>query len=330
MSNLNQATQSASATQDNSTNPISPETLLAHSNPVLARGSALRLENIHLIHPNDEPIHIILELSAKALGRSDYTIPLSILEKQWVSNCGDLRLLIQEDALRSIGLPIRLCVWLEEELNQLVQTTSNDASLTTDTNAIQQSIAKFDSATKPNQQLRSQPSSSKQQPSIIAPSDQSKHDFASLANHNNNNATSPIQQISDLQHITCRIGRPLLTSLIDQQLTIQQQLLMIQHREKLITQRRQLQLQRLQQYTSSTTGHEICELRFDWSHKTDFDTNGILYWLGCNGLQQLRSTQLQSDSITAAYLNPVLRGAIAIETSGLMRDSQPAYHMLDH
>jgi len=34
-------------------------------------------------------------------------------------NVGDLRLLIQEGMLRTLGLPLRLCVWIEEELSKM-------------------------------------------------------------------------------------------------------------------------------------------------------------------------------------------------------------------
>jgi hypothetical protein len=33
-----------------------------------------------------------------------------------VENVGDLRLVVQEGLLRGLGLPIRLCVWIEDEL----------------------------------------------------------------------------------------------------------------------------------------------------------------------------------------------------------------------
>jgi hypothetical protein len=68
--------------------------------------------------PNDSPASELLKGSAAALGRSDFTLPLQVLEKHWVESVGDLRLLVQEGMLRSIGLPVRLCVWLEDELGR--------------------------------------------------------------------------------------------------------------------------------------------------------------------------------------------------------------------
>ena len=56
---------------------------------------------------------------AKAKFKKDFSGLIAILAKQWVETVGDLRLLVQEGQLRTIGLPIRLCVWIEEELGRI-------------------------------------------------------------------------------------------------------------------------------------------------------------------------------------------------------------------
>ncbi len=73
--------------------------------------------------PNSVSVRDLLKGSASVLGRTDFTAPLQIFERQWVESVGDLRFLIQEGMLRSIGLPIRLCVWLEDELGKLAVPT---------------------------------------------------------------------------------------------------------------------------------------------------------------------------------------------------------------
>lgn len=44
------------------------------------------------------------------------------MSDHWVENVGDLRLIVQEGLLRGIGLPIRLCVWIEDELARVANT----------------------------------------------------------------------------------------------------------------------------------------------------------------------------------------------------------------
>lgn len=50
-------------------------------------------------------------------------ITRQILDKHWVETLGDLRLLVQEGQLRTTGLPIRLCVWVEREIGRFASDT---------------------------------------------------------------------------------------------------------------------------------------------------------------------------------------------------------------
>merc|ERR1711963_301602 len=72
---------------------------------------------LSLKHDKSTPIQDLLNELDLPVGR-DLRQPLKILEKHWVDNVGDLRLLFQEDQMRTLGLPIRLCVWIEEELKK--------------------------------------------------------------------------------------------------------------------------------------------------------------------------------------------------------------------
>jgi SPRY domain/Sad1 / UNC-like C-terminal len=87
----------------------------AHS----AQSSGIFDLNTRLKHDNHKTVKEFFEQeAAKALGKKDYSRPLNVLKKHWVNNIGDLRLLMQEQQLRSVGLPLRLCVWIESELVQ--------------------------------------------------------------------------------------------------------------------------------------------------------------------------------------------------------------------
>lgn len=48
--------------------------------------------------------------------------PLKVLADNWVETCGDLKFLVQENELRGIGLPLRLCLWIEEQLKRMEAT----------------------------------------------------------------------------------------------------------------------------------------------------------------------------------------------------------------
>jgi hypothetical protein len=78
----------------------------------------------------------VTELFSKdsALGGRDFSGPLRILQSHLVETVADVRLLIVEQQLRDIGLPVRLCVWLEEECAKLAppgSASSNASSAAT-------------------------------------------------------------------------------------------------------------------------------------------------------------------------------------------------------
>lgn len=75
--------------------------------------------NVQFKHSNSTSLEDFLMGSSAVLGKKDLSKPVQILESHWVQNVGDLRLLVQEGLLRSLGLPLRLCVWIEEELTKL-------------------------------------------------------------------------------------------------------------------------------------------------------------------------------------------------------------------
>jgi hypothetical protein len=77
--------------------------------------------------PNEKSVKDFLLATASALGRNDFTQPLQVLEKNWVETVGDLRFLLLEGQLRTLGLPLRLCGLIEEELGK-VKSTSIDTS----------------------------------------------------------------------------------------------------------------------------------------------------------------------------------------------------------
>ena len=70
-------------------------------------------------HANTECVEEFLAGSASELGKKDLSRPLQSLEQHWVQSVGDLRLLVQEGMLRTLGLPLRLCVWIEDELGKV-------------------------------------------------------------------------------------------------------------------------------------------------------------------------------------------------------------------
>eukprot|EP01006_Ploeotia_vitrea_P052211 TRINITY_DN67660_c9_g12_i2.p1 TRINITY_DN67660_c9_g12~~TRINITY_DN67660_c9_g12_i2.p1 ORF type:complete len:1039 (+),score=601.97 TRINITY_DN67660_c9_g12_i2:75-3191(+) len=84
--------------------------------------------SIRFKHDNRTPVSEFLTNSAKELGNKDMTRPIKALAKHWVDDVGDLRLLVQEGQLRRVGLPLRLCVWIEDELSKL--SVSDSLNLT--------------------------------------------------------------------------------------------------------------------------------------------------------------------------------------------------------
>lgn len=89
------------------------------------------------VYPNHTSIETLLQASAQALGRNDYSLPLKVLKNDnWVETVGDLRAVIAEGFLREVGLPLRLCSWLEEQCgalanhtNQLTATYNSETNL---------------------------------------------------------------------------------------------------------------------------------------------------------------------------------------------------------
>lgn len=76
-------------------------------------GFGLRMR---LKHDNAMSVPQLLQLAAASMAQKDFKEPLSKLASNWVETVADLRVLIQEGQLRGIGLPLRLCLWIEEEL----------------------------------------------------------------------------------------------------------------------------------------------------------------------------------------------------------------------
>jgi hypothetical protein len=112
---------------------------------------------------NSTSVRDLLKGSAAALGRSDFSGPLQVdrrqpticssvcstltdfllprlrswvqvMERHLIETVGDLRLLLQEGMLRTLGLPVRLCVWLEEELGRVTLSSSSAAAASAQTN----------------------------------------------------------------------------------------------------------------------------------------------------------------------------------------------------
>jgi len=75
--------------------------------------------NIQFKYANSTSVEDFLAGATNVLGKKDFSKPLQVMESHWVQTVGDLRLLVQEGLLRSLGLPLRLCVWIEEELGKL-------------------------------------------------------------------------------------------------------------------------------------------------------------------------------------------------------------------
>jgi len=73
---------------------------------------------IEFKHDNEDSVEKFLQ-NAVVLGNRDMSRPLQILQDHWVNTVADLRLLVQEGQLRTVGLPFRLCFWMEEELGAL-------------------------------------------------------------------------------------------------------------------------------------------------------------------------------------------------------------------
>ena len=67
-------------------------------------------------HDNRVTVRDFIESSVEDLGKKDFSKPIALLESAWIENVGDLRLVFQEGQLRSLKLPLRLVVWIEEEL----------------------------------------------------------------------------------------------------------------------------------------------------------------------------------------------------------------------
>lgn len=71
---------------------------------------------------NETKVGEFLPLCKEALSLNDaqqLERPLKVLAENWVETCADLRLLVQENELRQLGLPLRLCLWVEEQLKRL-------------------------------------------------------------------------------------------------------------------------------------------------------------------------------------------------------------------
>ncbi len=92
---------------------------------------------VQLKHSNSTSVEDFLGGATAVLGKKDFSRPLHMLEGHWVQTVGDLRLLVQEGLLRTLGLPLRLCVWVEEELSRVVGAVADEKSNASPDSAIQ-------------------------------------------------------------------------------------------------------------------------------------------------------------------------------------------------
>jgi hypothetical protein len=98
--------------------------------PVLAFSAAqINIKGLSFLHNNSTDLAAFLANSAAALGRNDLSLPLSKLSGHWIDNVGDLRLLYSEGILRELGLPIRLVLWIEEQLIALENNNNSNIQL---------------------------------------------------------------------------------------------------------------------------------------------------------------------------------------------------------
>ena len=92
-----------------------------------ARG-VLSLAGFEPRHPPDESVRQLLHsVPPTAADGADVSAAMKALTEHWVDTVADLRLLVQEGLIRDIGLPPRLCGWVEEELMQVVASGSQHA-----------------------------------------------------------------------------------------------------------------------------------------------------------------------------------------------------------
>ena len=73
-------------------------------------------------HPHDETVRQLLAAAPRSLDAGEVSAAIKAFNEHWVDSVADLRLLQQDGMLRDIGLPPRLCAWVEEELLQVVAT----------------------------------------------------------------------------------------------------------------------------------------------------------------------------------------------------------------
>jgi len=206
-----------------------------------AKHGLVRLDAEFMHPPNLTVQQLFHEHATTTLGRRDFTPQLNILASHLVESVNDLRLLIQENQLRDLGLPIRLCVWIEEEV----------AKLAAPANGVQVS-----------QQIAQQ---------LLPPIPLSAP------------VTKPLPHTTSTADGPTSTSSPSPTPILSSSATT--------HPPS----------------ASSSSPEKVALFHYHF----DFDTFGLLYYLGSEGR-------------TASYLNPGERGMVQVSSSALTKDSAPA------
>ena len=81
---------------------------------------SLSLSSLEPKHPAAESLSTLMSPALASFSRAELGTALKAFNEHWVESVSDLRLLVHEELLRDIGLPPRLCQWIEDELAQVV------------------------------------------------------------------------------------------------------------------------------------------------------------------------------------------------------------------
>ena len=159
------------------------------SNPLKA---LITSPNYALKYPPDTPIRSLLSAASSVFSPGELSAELERLTFHWVDSVNDLRLLQHEGMLRELGVSVRLCQWLEDELTAVVPAAGVESRITPSSS--------FSSASFP---AASSSSAAIQPRLLLYHSDQDKEGLLYFLGTRGHSAPYTNPALLDLVRVTC-------------------------------------------------------------------------------------------------------------------------------